>query len=86
MKKEFDSEPVYNEKYLKTKLRSYNGKINVNFYNNKITKEESQCISLSVILIYSVFRTSDKYYPQVFLEEYKYVAKEKKFLSILLMI
>ena len=57
----------------------------MNFYNNKITKEESQCISLSVILIYSVFRTSDKYYPQVFLEEYKYVAKEKKLQSILLM-
>ena len=25
------SEPVYNEKYLKTKLKSYKGKINTNF-------------------------------------------------------
>ena len=31
IKKEFDSEPVYNEKYLKVKIKSYNGKINTNF-------------------------------------------------------
>ena len=29
-------------------------------------------------LIDSVFRTSNNYYPQVSLEEYKHVAKEKK--------
>ena len=42
-KKEFDSNPVYNEKYIKTKIKSYNGKINTNFHNNKIAKEGSQC-------------------------------------------
>ena len=26
----------------------------------------------------SIFRTGKKYYPQVFIEEYKYVVKEKK--------
>ena len=26
LKKEFDSEPVYNKKYLKAKIKSYNGK------------------------------------------------------------
>ena len=30
IKKEFDSKPVYNEKYTKTKVKSYNGKINTN--------------------------------------------------------
>ena len=78
LKKEFDSEPVYNEKYLKAKIKSYNGKINTNFLDNKIPKESSQFICLSVILIDSVFRTNKNYYPQVFLEEYKYVVKEKK--------
>ena len=28
IEKEFDSEPVYNEKYPKAKIKSYNGKIN----------------------------------------------------------
>ena len=33
---------------------------------------------LSVISIDSVFKTGKNYYPQVFLEECKYMAKEKK--------
>ena len=61
IKKEFDSKPVYNEKYLKAKIKSYNGKI----------------ICLSVILIYSGSITSQYYYPQVFLEEIKYVVKKE---------
>ena len=48
------------------------------FHNNKIPREGSQFICLSVILKDSVFRTGKNYYPQVFLEECKYVAKEKK--------
>ena len=77
LKKEFDSEPVYNEKYLKAKIKSYNGKISTNFHDNKIPKEGSQLICLSVILINSVFRTGKNYYPRVFLEECKFVVKEK---------
>ena len=41
-------------------------------------KEGSQYIFLSVILIGSVFRTGKNYYPQVFLDEYKYILKEEK--------
>ena len=78
LKKEFDSEPVYNEKYLKAKIKSYNVKINTNFHNNKIPKEDSQYICLSLISINSIFKTGNNYYPQVLLEECKYVVKEKK--------
>ena len=66
IKIEFDSEPVYNGKYLKTKIKSYEGKINTNFHTDKIPKEGPQCICLSIILIRSVFRTGKNYYPQVF--------------------
>ena len=34
IKKEFDGEPVYNEKNLKAEIKSYNWKINTNFQNN----------------------------------------------------
>ena len=76
---EFDSEPVYNEKYLKAKIKSYNGKTNTNFDNNKIPKEGSPYICLLVILINSVYRKDKNYYPQVFSEECKYFVKEKKY-------
>ena len=78
LKKEFDSKRVYNEKYLKVKIKSYNGKINTNFYNNKIRREGPQFIGLSVILMDFVFRTGKKYYSQVFLEDCKYTIKEKE--------
>ena len=64
-KKEFDSNPVYNEKYVKTKVKSYNGKINTNV-DNKTRKEGSQCICLSVVLIDSVYKKDENYYLQVF--------------------
>ena len=56
IKKEFDSNPACNEKYIKTKIKFYNGKINTNFHNNRIPKEGCQCISLLVILIDSVYK------------------------------
>ena len=70
IQKELDRETVYNKKYLRTKIKCDNGKINTNFHNNKIPKEGSQFICLSIILIDSVFRTGKNYYPQVLLEEY----------------
>ena len=44
-------------------MKSYNGKTNTNFHNNKIPKEGSQCVCLSVILIDSVSGTVNNYYP-----------------------
>ena len=67
-KKEFESSRVYNEKYLKTKIKFYDGKINTNSHGDTVPKERSQRVSLSVILIDSVFRTGKNYHPQVFLE------------------
>ena len=72
IKSGFDIAPVYNNKYLKTKIKSYEGKINTNCCDDKVPKCQS------VILIDSVFRTGENYYPQVFLEECKYITKEKK--------
>ena len=74
IKRGFDREPVYNWKYLKTKIKSHEEKINIIFHNNKISKEGLPCISLSAILIDLVYRTSKNYYPQVFVEERKHVA------------
>ena len=39
LKKEFDCKPVYNQKYQKAKIKSYNGKISTNFHNNKIPRD-----------------------------------------------
>ena len=78
IEKEFDSNSVYSEKYIKTKTKVYNKKINTDFLGNKMWKEGSEYICLSVFLLGSVYKKDKNYYPQVFLEECKHVIKEKK--------
>ena len=66
IKKEFNSEPVYNDKYIKTKIKIYNNKVYTNFQHNKIPKDNEYCAYLFVILLDSIFVNSDKeYYPQI---------------------
>ena len=77
-KREFDNEPVNNEKYLKIEIKTYDGKINTNFQGDKLPKEGSHCIYLLAIMIDSVFGIGKSYYSQVFLEECKYIVKEKR--------
>ena len=50
IKNEFDSKPSYTEKYVKTIVKSYNGKISTNFHNNKKPNDGPQSIFLSAIL------------------------------------
>ena len=37
-----------------------------------------ECVCLSIILLDSVYKKDNRYYPQVFLEKCKYAAKEKR--------
>ena len=62
IKKRFDSEPVYSEKHLKAKRKSYDEKVNTNFHNDKIPTEGSHCICLSAVLIDFVFNMGKSYY------------------------
>ena len=77
-KKGFHSQPVLNKKYLKTKIKSHEGKSNTNLHNGEIPNEGFNHIFLSVIFIDSIFNIGTHYYLQVFLEEYKYTDQEKK--------
>ena len=83
IKKELDSEPVHNEKYLKAEIISYNGKLNRIFYNDKIPKEGSQFIFLSVIVINCIFSTGN-YSSKLFSKQLNLLLKKKRYLSILL--
>ena len=62
----FHSVPVYDEKYIKTKVREFNGVIKTNFLGGKVPKE-----NMPYITIDSVTRMQKKNYPQVYLEQCK---------------
>ena len=46
---------MYHDKYLRSKVKSYEGKINTNFDDDGMPKEGSNCICSSVISIDSIF-------------------------------
>ena len=69
---------VHSEKYLKTRTKSYEGKITTNFHYDETTKRGSHCICLSAIQIDSAFKMGKNYYPQVILDECKYIVQEKE--------
>ena len=82
IKKGSNSELVYNNKYIKTKIKIYNDKVYTNFQHNKIPEDNKYCACLSVILLDSIFVNSNKeYYPQIFLEERKYAIKDRKIVN-----
>ena len=70
---EFDSEPVYddNDKYIKTKIKSFEDKVNTNFQGNKIPKENASYKCLSWIMLDFVIRVNKTYHQQTLLEEFK---------------
>ena len=76
---EFDSEPIYGDgdKYIKTKIKMYEGRVNRHFQGKKVPKENASYKCLSLIMLDPVIRVNKKYYPQTLLEECKYVIKNQ---------
>ena len=74
----FHSMPVYDEKYIKAKVREFNGVIKTNFLGDEIPKESMHYTCIACITIDSVMRMEKKNYPQVYLEECKYKSKKIK--------
>ena len=72
------SMPVYDKKYIKAKVREFNGVIKTNFLGNEIPKESMHYTCITCITIDSVMRMEKKNYPQVYLEECKYKMKKTK--------
>ena len=82
MKIDFNTKTSYgddDDKYIKTKIKTYKDNITTHFCNKigseKVPEEKIPHKCLSIIILDSVLYAYEKYYPQIFLEECKY-AKE----------
>ena len=73
----FHSEPIYKEKYLKAKVREFDGVIKTNFLGNDMPKENMHYTCIACITIDSVMKIDKKNHPQVYLEECKYRVKKQ---------
>ena len=81
MKIDFNTKTTYgdDDKYIKTKIKTYADIIITNFHNKKMPKEKVPCKCLLIIMLDSVIESDEKYYPQTFLEERKNVQEKLKF-------
>ena len=80
LKIEFDSKAVYgdDDKYIKTKIKTYNDSMITKFQSKKMPKEKAPCKCLSIIMLDSVIKAKKKCCPQAFLEECKYEQEKIK--------
>ena len=86
--KKFDSDPIYNNKYINTKIRSYNNDIKTNFRNidnkkNKLPEKNEPYKCMSLISLDFIIKINKKYYPQTLLQEYVYKLINKKIENII---
>ena len=86
--KDFDSDPVYKDKCINTKLISYNNNIitdfrNIDNKNNKLPEESKPYKCVSLISLDSIIKIDKKYYPQTLLQECVYKVINKKVENII---
>ena len=79
----FHSQPIYDDRYIKPKVKTFNNSINTLFSGDEIPKERIHYVCISVICIYSVLRRDKKNYPQVYLEQCKHKIKKRELVSFI---
>ena len=62
IKNGYNSGPVYSRIYQNTKIKSYKGKVNIDFHDNEIPTEGSHGTCLSVMIIDFVYKMGQNYY------------------------
>ena len=79
---DFESKATYDDKYINTKIKTYKDSITTNFYDKtgfkEVPEEKVPHKCLSIIILDSVLYAYEKYHPQIFLEECKYVKENIK--------
>ena len=68
--------PVYDQTYIKAKVREFDGVIKKNFLGDEIPKENMHYACSPCITIDSVMKIEKKNHPQVYLEECKHKVKK----------
>ena len=65
LNKRFHSQSIYDDKYVKTKVKAFSSIINTLFSGNKIPKERNHYICIEAICINFVLKVDKKNYPRI---------------------
>ena len=75
----FHSQSVYDDKYIKTKVKTFN----TLFSGNEILRERNHYICIAAVCIDSVLKIEKKNYPEVCLEQCKYKLKKRELVDFI---
>ena len=71
---------------MKTKIRIYGNKVYTNFHDLNVPEDDIECESFTVISVDSLIVYNEKYYVQVFLDNFGYKIVNKQMQIILMKI
>ena len=69
--------PVYDDRYIKTKIRTFGNKIYTNFRGLNVPEDDVECERFTVISIDCLLICDKKYYLQVYLDNQAYKVVNK---------
>ena len=78
LKNALDALPVYDDRYMKTNLRTYGNKVYTNFCGLNVPEDDTECESFTVISIDSLLAYHKKYYLLVLLDKCAYKIVNKR--------
>ena len=76
--KTFNVLPVYDDRYIKTKIRTFGDKVYTNFRGLNVPEDDIECKYFTVMSIDSVLVCNKKYYLQVYLDNCVYKIAKKQ--------
>ena len=74
---------VYDDRYIKTKIRTHGDKVYTNFGVLNVPKCDIECESLTVVSIDSLLVYESKYYLQVYLDNGSYKIEDRRAIDYL---
>ena len=78
-----NSDVIYDDQYIKTKVKTFSEVIKTTFDGGEIPKERVEYLCIPCISIDSVLRIDKKNYPQVHLEQCKYKIKKREMKNLI---
>ena len=75
---ELNALPVYDDRYIKTKIKTYSDKVYTNFRGLNVPEDDIGCESFTVTSIDSLLIYKNKYYLQVYLDNCAYNIANKQ--------
>ena len=79
----FYSEPIYDDSYIKSKVKTFSDIIKTLFDGDGIPREKIEYVCIPCVSIDSVLKVDKKYFPQVYLEQCKYKVKKREIKSFI---